>query len=112
MTIFSPAATHFLVQASPPALAPLAPHFASVIHPLTVVLLPMSSNAIADKANTKLNARQINRIFLMAGCFSFLKFGLRAPSRNQARATKIVPSLPGAANPRSVLNEATEIYNR
>src|SRR6266567_1214935 len=71
MTIFSPAATHFLVQASPAAFAPLAPHLASVIHPLTVVLFPMSSNASADKAKMKLTARQISRTFLMAGSSPF-----------------------------------------
>src|SRR5580698_3732361 len=94
MTIFSPAATHFLVQASPPALAPLAPHLASVIQPFTVVLLPISSNAIADRANTKLNARQINRIFLMAG---FSPFGSSdcGPKPQQSRATETVPPVPG-----------------
>jgi hypothetical protein len=46
----------------------------------------------------------------MAG-FSPFEIRIAGPSRNQARATKIVPSLPGAANPRSVVNEATEIYH-
>jgi hypothetical protein len=40
---------------------------------LTVVLFPISSNAIAAKANTKQNARQTTNTFLMAGFFSFLK---------------------------------------
>src|SRR5580700_3410948 len=66
ITIFSPAATHFFVHASPPALAPLAPHFASVTHPLTVVLFPASSNAKAVRANTKQIARQSTSTFLMA----------------------------------------------
>src|SRR5271169_978658 len=97
MTIFSPPATHFLVQASPAALAPLAPHLASVIHPLTVALLPMSSNAIADKANTKLTARQISRTFLMAGLFSFLRFRLRPQTATTHSVSKIVAVRSGAA---------------
>src|SRR5580658_1052458 len=93
MTIFSPAAAHFLVQASAPALAPLAPHLASTIQPLTVVLLPMSSNAIADRANTKLNARQISRTFLMAG---FSPFGIQIadprPQSSTCDENRAVPS--------------------
>src|SRR5690348_11864307 len=76
MTIFSPAATHFLVQASAPALAPLAPHLASLTHPLTVALLPISSKANADKAKTKHTKRQIASTFLMAG-FSPFEIQLR-----------------------------------
>src|SRR5580765_828352 len=77
MTIFSPPATHFLVQASPPALAPLAPHLASTIQPLTVELFPMSSKASADRASTKHTARQISSTFFMVLLFSFLQFRLR-----------------------------------
>src|SRR5579864_1715919 len=76
MTIFAPAAKHFFVQASAPAFAPLAPHLSSATQPLTVVLFPMSSNAIADNAHTKQNAIQIDSTFLMTG-FSFLIFHLR-----------------------------------
>src|SRR5208337_4342542 len=102
MTIFSPAATHFLVHASPAALAPLAPHFASVIHPLTVVLFPMSSNAIADRANTKQNARQITRTFLMAG-FSPFEFQIAVPPRKNPQRFED-PGCPlGSSNLRSVV---------
>src|SRR6266700_1747890 len=105
MTIFSPAATHFLVHASPAALAPLAPHLASVIQPLTVALFPMSSNAIADKANTKLTARQINRTFLMA---DFSPFGSSdcgpTPQQPTARRKSCCPL--GGANLRVIVNEA------
>src|ERR1700692_2446649 len=66
MTIFSPADRHFLVHASAPALAPLAPHLLSLTHPLTVVLFPLSSNAKAVRANTKQIARQSTITFLMA----------------------------------------------
>src|ERR1700733_16200244 len=66
MTIFAPAAKHFLVHASALSLAPFAPHLSSLTHPLTVVLLPMSSKAKAVRANTKHNARHSTRIFLMA----------------------------------------------
>jgi thiazole synthase ThiGH ThiG subunit len=44
-----------------------APHFASVTQPLTVVALPISSNAKALRANMKPIARQISKTFLMAG---------------------------------------------
>ena len=50
---------HFLVQASASAFAPLAPHLSSLIQPLTVALFPMSSNAIAESAQTKQALRQI-----------------------------------------------------
>src|SRR5215469_10457841 len=70
MTIFAPEARHFLVHSSAPACAPFAAHLSSTTHPLTVVLFPMSSNAIADNAHTKQNARQIDSTFLMTG-FSF-----------------------------------------
>src|SRR5580658_1433699 len=66
MTACAPALRHFLVQASAPALAPLAPHLSSLTHPLTVMLLPMSSNAMAERASTKQNARQITIIFFIA----------------------------------------------
>src|SRR5208282_2240440 len=102
-TSFSPAATHFLVQASPPALAPLAPHLASVIQPCTVVLLPMSSNAIADRANTKHNARQITRIFLMAGFSPFLNFRLRYHTARIHSASKILATPLGSSNLRLVV---------
>src|ERR1700676_1192721 len=39
-TIFAPAARHFLVHASWPAMAPFAPHFESATHPFTVILSP------------------------------------------------------------------------
>src|SRR5215469_198231 len=84
MTIFSPAATHFFVQASPAALAPFAPHLASTIHPLTVALLPMSSNAIADRASTKHTARQLSNTFLMAGIL-LLKIPFAGPKPQAPR---------------------------
>src|SRR5579863_9552920 len=65
MTILAPAARHFLVQASALSLAPLAPHLSSLTQPLTVALLPMSSNASADTASTKNNARQTSRTFFI-----------------------------------------------
>src|ERR1700722_7920453 len=71
MTIFAPAARHFLVHASALSLAPLAPHLSSLTHPLTVLLLPISSNAIAVRANTKQIARQSTRTFLMDGFLLF-----------------------------------------
>src|SRR5580700_1152240 len=77
ITIFSPPATHFFVHASAPALAPFTPHFASLTHPLTVVLFPISSNAKAVRANTKQLARQSTRTFLMAGFSPFLMFRSR-----------------------------------
>src|ERR1700681_193444 len=77
MTIFAPAARHFFVHASALSLAPLAPHLSSLTHPLTVALLPMSSNAIAVRANTKPIARHSTNTFLMAGFSPFLKFRLR-----------------------------------
>src|SRR5579863_3282976 len=73
MTIFAPAARHFLVHASAPAFAPLAPHLSSATQPLTVALFPMSSNASADTASTKNNARQISRIFFMDGILLFVQ---------------------------------------
>src|SRR5271156_237396 len=77
ITIFAPAARHFLVHASALSLAPLAPHLSSLTHPLTVVVFPMSSNAIAVRANTKQIARQSTNTFLMARFFSFLIFRSR-----------------------------------
>src|SRR5580704_2789308 len=85
MTIFAPAARHFLVQASAPAFAPLAPHLSSATQPLTVVLFPMSSNAIADRAHTKQNAIQIDRTFLMTG-FSFWNSNLRPHAAKPKRS--------------------------
>src|SRR5205807_7349317 len=79
-TIFAPAARHFVVHASPLALAPLAPHLSSATQPLTVVLLPMSSNAIAPRANTKQNARQTTSTFFMVDSSPFEYSGRdRAP---------------------------------
>src|ERR1700691_4172474 len=72
MTIFSPAAIHFLVQASWLALAPFAPHLLSLTHPLTVAVLPISSNANAVRANTKQSARQSTRTFFMADFSPFV----------------------------------------
>src|SRR5579864_3137057 len=71
ITIFAPAARHFLVQASAFALAPLAPHLSSATQPFTVALFPMSSNAIAVRANTKHMARNSTNTFLMAGFSPF-----------------------------------------
>src|SRR5438477_3342633 len=89
MTILAPAARHFLVQASAPALAPFAPHLSSATHPFTVALFPMSSNAIADRASTKQNARQISSTFLMAG-FS----PLSVEAATACRGLKIIALFP------------------
>src|SRR5580704_8970670 len=91
-TIFSPAATHFLVHASPPALAPLAPHFASVIQPLTVVDFPISSNASAVRANTKQIARHRTRTFLIAVFLLFLIFRSRPQAAGVAGILIVRPA--------------------
>src|SRR5579864_5649573 len=109
MTIFSPAATHFLVQASAPAFAPLAPHLASLTHPLTVVLLPISSKANADKAKTKHTARQIASTFLMAG-FSPFEFSCGPTPQDPQRRRRSPKQGPTTLRP--IVNEAPEIYHR
>src|SRR5258708_38425047 len=101
MTIFAPAARHFLVQASPPALAPLAPHLSSLIHPLTVALFPMSSNAIADRASTKVIAIKSATTFLMAVGSSFSKCSCRLIGEARCRSTVASPA--AAAQPREKL---------
>src|SRR5690349_6831592 len=65
-TIFSPEARHFFVQASPLALALLAPHLASVTQPLTVEVLAALSLA-ADtivRQNSSENTRTTYKVTL------------------------------------------------
>src|SRR6185437_15608527 len=56
MTSFAPASAHFLVQSAWLALAPFAPHFESLTHPLTVSALaaetPTMRNRNANKLRT------------------------------------------------------------
>jgi hypothetical protein len=65
----------------------------SLTQPLTVVLFPMSSNAIADKAHTKQNARQIARTFLMP-VSPLLKFQLRPQTAKRRRSHPQRPTVP------------------
>src|ERR1700683_3563547 len=88
MTIFAPAARHFLVHASALSLAPLAPHLSSLTQPLTVSLFPMSSNAIADMASRKNDATVIINTFLIAGSspeFEIKSAGLNPRSQTRQR---------------------------
>src|SRR5580658_5953908 len=91
MTIFAPAARHFFVHASAPALAPLAPHLSSLTQPLTVALFPISSNAIAVRANTKHIARHSTNTFLIAG-FSPFRIQIAVASRHNHCSSKMVPT--------------------
>src|SRR5437868_10098325 len=52
-TTFSPASMHFLAQSAWPALAPLAPHFESLTHPLIFVAFAGLSLFILSCANAE-----------------------------------------------------------
>ena len=84
----APAARHFFVHASAFSLAPLAPHLSSLTQPLTVALFPISSNAIAVRANTKHIARHSTNTFLMAD-FSPFEIQIAAPSRHNHSASRL-----------------------
>src|SRR5678815_789326 len=62
----APSARHFFVQSAAEALAPFAPHLESLIQPLTVSLLPMSSaNAAPTSRNATHAKKQITSNFFM-----------------------------------------------
>src|SRR6185312_9159483 len=54
MTSFAPASAHFLVQSAWLALAPFAPHFESLTHPLTVSALAAETPTMRNRKANKL----------------------------------------------------------